>query len=102
MVGPVQSSPRLTRPGASGRGGGCASRPRSVPRGQGAWIGTHVPIYWGAYWTTKPGTQLATQLDAFFDVILPSSLMSMLSEYSTPDNRDRNRSPAPIGQHFRK
>ena len=42
-----------------------------------------VPIYWGAAWATGTNAQLASQLDGFFDFILTSSLMDMLSEYST-------------------
>ena len=42
-----------------------------------------VPIYWGASWATGTNAQLASQLDGFFDFILTSSLMDMLSEYST-------------------
>jgi hypothetical protein len=42
-----------------------------------------VPIYWGAAWTTGTNAQLASQLDGFFDFILTSSLIDMLSQYST-------------------
>jgi len=42
-----------------------------------------VPIYWGAFWANGDGSQLATELDAFFDFILTTSLMDLLGEYST-------------------
>jgi hypothetical protein len=43
-----------------------------------------VPIYWGAFWSSGPGAQLAARLDDFFDVILVSSFMDLLAEYNTP------------------
>jgi Repeat of unknown function (DUF346) len=42
-----------------------------------------VPMYWGAAWATAANSQLATQLDSFFDVVLTSEYMDMLAEYST-------------------
>src|SRR5713101_1576203 len=42
-----------------------------------------VPIYWGAAWSAAANSQLATQLDSFFDFILTSEYMDMLAEYST-------------------
>ncbi len=42
-----------------------------------------IPIFWGAAWTSGTNAQLVTQLESFFDVILSSSLMDMLNEYST-------------------
>jgi hypothetical protein len=41
-----------------------------------------VPIYWGAAWAGGDAA-LATQLNAFFDMVLTSSMMDMLAEYST-------------------
>src|SRR4051812_23353557 len=41
-----------------------------------------VPIYWGAAWAAGDAA-LATQLNAFFDMVLSSTMMDMLSEYST-------------------
>ena len=46
-----------------------------------------VPIYWGAAWSDGAQASLATELDQFFDFILQSPLMDMLSEYSTPAAR---------------
>jgi hypothetical protein len=43
-----------------------------------------VTIYWGATWGSGPDAILSGQLDAFFDFILTSSLMDMLSEYNSP------------------
>jgi hypothetical protein len=43
-----------------------------------------VPIYWGAFWTTTDGIQLTNQLNAFFDFILTSELMDLLTEYGSP------------------
>jgi Repeat of unknown function (DUF346) len=42
-----------------------------------------VAIYWGAAWSAAANSQLATQLDSFFDFILTSEYMDMLAEYST-------------------
>ena len=42
-----------------------------------------VPMYWGAAWATAANSQLATQLDSFFDFVLTSEYMDMLAEYST-------------------
>jgi hypothetical protein len=42
-----------------------------------------VPIYWGAAWSQAANSQLATQLDGFFDFILTSEHMDLLAEYST-------------------
>ena len=42
-----------------------------------------VPIYWGAEWATDPNSQLAIQLDGFFDFLVTSSYMDLLNEYST-------------------
>jgi len=46
-----------------------------------------VPIYWGADWSSDDQAALATRLDQFFDFILKSPMMDMLSEYSTPAAR---------------
>jgi len=48
-----------------------------------------VPIYWGAAWSSASNTQIAAQLDGFFDFIVTSSLIDLLAEYGTP--------AAPIG-----
>ena len=40
-------------------------------------------ILGGAGWATSTNAQLSTQLDAFFDFIVTSSLIDMLSEYNT-------------------
>ena len=42
-----------------------------------------VPIYWGAAWSETANSQLAAQLDGFFDFILTSEYMDLLAEYST-------------------
>ena len=42
-----------------------------------------VPIFWGASWSTGANAQIVSQLERFFDFIVTSSLMDMLSEYST-------------------
>ena len=42
-----------------------------------------VPIYWGAAWATGTNATLATQLDGFFDFIVKSSYMDLLTEYGT-------------------
>jgi len=41
-----------------------------------------VPIYWGATWAAGDSA-LAAQLNAFFDMVLTSTMMDMLAEYST-------------------
>src|ERR1700738_5339193 len=43
-----------------------------------------VPIYWGAAWATGPNATLPGQLDAFFDLIVTSSVIDLLGEYSLP------------------
>jgi hypothetical protein len=42
-----------------------------------------VPVYWGAAWKSGEAA-LAKRLNAFFDAILKSSLMTQLAEYSVP------------------
>ena len=42
-----------------------------------------VAIYWGASWASGANATLASQLDQFFDFILTSQYMDLLSEYST-------------------
>jgi hypothetical protein len=42
-----------------------------------------VPIFWGAFWGNGDGAQLVTLLEGFFDLILSSSLMDLLAEFST-------------------
>ncbi len=42
-----------------------------------------VPIYWGADWSNATNAPLATQVDQFFDFILSSSYMDLLSEYGS-------------------
>jgi hypothetical protein len=49
-----------------------------------------VPIYWGGAWADGADASLASAMDQFFDFILQSSLMDMLSEYSTPAARIRH------------
>jgi hypothetical protein len=41
------------------------------------------PIFWGASWSTGADAQLVPQLESFFDFLVTSSLMGVLSEYST-------------------
>lgn len=38
-------------------------------------------IYWGSAWNSDP---LRAQMDAFFDVIVTSSLLAQLAEYNVP------------------
>jgi hypothetical protein len=40
-------------------------------------------IFWGAAWSSAPNAALVGQLNQFFDVILTSSLIDQLGEYST-------------------
>ncbi len=42
-----------------------------------------VTIYWGAAWGSGTNATLAGQLDQFFDFLLTSSYMDLLTEYST-------------------
>jgi roadblock/LC7 domain-containing protein len=42
-----------------------------------------VPIYWGVAWASGTTAQLASELDGFFDFIVTSSYMDLLSEYGT-------------------
>jgi hypothetical protein len=42
-----------------------------------------VPIFWGASWSQGADSQLVPELERFFDVLVASSLIDMLSEYST-------------------
>jgi hypothetical protein len=46
-----------------------------------------VPIFWGASWSTGANAQLVPQVEGFFDFIVTSSLIDMLSEYSTASTR---------------
>lgn len=46
-----------------------------------------IPIYWGHFWTNGTGLQLTGQVNNFFDFILSSPFMDLLSEYSTPTIR---------------
>ena len=40
-------------------------------------------IFWGSAWQQSPASDMATNLNGFFDYILTSSLMDQLAEYST-------------------
>ena len=40
-------------------------------------------IFWGSAWQQSPASDMATNLNAFFDYILTSSLIDQLAEYST-------------------
>ena len=42
-----------------------------------------VPIYWGASWSSGTNATLAANLDKFFDFILASSYIDLLSQYGT-------------------
>lgn len=43
-----------------------------------------VPIYWGSAWGNADHAALAARLDAFFDFIVTSPVMDLLSEYAIP------------------
>ena len=43
-----------------------------------------VTIFWGQAWTQAAQSGLIPQLNAFFDLILTSSLMDLMAEYSVP------------------
>ena len=49
-----------------------------------------VPIYWGAAWSGGTNATLTAQLDGFFDFILTSSHMDLLSEYGTATTQIRH------------
>ena len=51
-------------------------------------------IFWGAAWQKSPTQALVGQLNAFFDVILTSTLIDQLSEYRSV----RKRSPMVVVQ----
>jgi len=40
-------------------------------------------IFWGSAWQQSPASDMATNINGFFDYILASSLMDQLAEYST-------------------
>jgi hypothetical protein len=42
-----------------------------------------VPIYWGAAWANSTNAKVAAQLDQYFDFILASSYIDLLSQYGT-------------------
>jgi hypothetical protein len=41
-------------------------------------------IFWGTDWQQSPGSDLANNLNQFFDYILTSPLMDQLAEYDVP------------------
>src|SRR5580704_13297960 len=41
-------------------------------------------IFWGAAWTESAQSALVPQINQFFDVVLKSSLIDLLAEYSVP------------------
>jgi hypothetical protein len=41
-------------------------------------------VFWGTQWQTAPLSDLATQLNGFFDYVLSSPLMDQLAEYNVP------------------
>jgi hypothetical protein len=43
-----------------------------------------ITIFWGAGWTQSAQSGLLTQVNQFFDVILTSSLMDLIGQYSVP------------------
>lgn len=43
-----------------------------------------VTVFWGAWWESGQGLELAQQLNAFFDYVLTSPLIDQLAEYDTP------------------
>ena len=60
-----------------------------------------VPIYWGAAWAGGTNATLASQIDSFFDFIVTSQLMDMLSEYSlagTPIQHGSRLTSVPIAE----
>ncbi len=47
-------------------------------------------IYWGKTWQSAAQKEMAKKLDKFFDVILKSSLMKQMAEYSVPGKKIGN------------
>ncbi len=43
-----------------------------------------VTIFWGAAWQTAPQNALIPQINQFFDVVLTSTMMDLLRQYSVP------------------
>ncbi|HEY2176371.1 MAG TPA: hypothetical protein VGH85_21395 [Mycobacteriales bacterium] len=87
-VAPLVSAPRGVVPPADFEAAGVApviTAPPGLTNHGGPILGAVqiVPIYWGAAWSQTANSQLATQLDGFFDFILTSEYMDMLAEYST-------------------
>jgi hypothetical protein len=41
-------------------------------------------VFWGAAWSNPPQSDLANQLNSFFDFVLTSPLIDQLNEYSVP------------------
>lgn len=60
-----------------------AAAPQLTYRGGPLLTATKVfTIYWGAAWAAAPLSELAVQLDRFFDFVLTSELIDQLAEYS--------------------
>ncbi len=51
-----------------------------------------LPIFWGAQWQTGTNAPIITAINDFFNAVLTSSLMEMLSEYSTPSTQIKHGS----------
>ncbi len=60
--------------------------PAMLTYGNGALL-TNVEVYtifWGAAWNQSPQTDLLTQINQFFDMVLTSQLIDLLGQYSVP------------------
>ena len=42
-------------------------------------------IFWGSAWTRRPASSLIPRVNSFFDFILSSSLIDILTEYNAPN-----------------
>ncbi|MFN8483756.1 MAG: hypothetical protein U0768_12020 [Anaerolineae bacterium] len=82
MAGPIRIVPTLT---PAERGNLAAQAPQGHLTYHGGRLLTSVEvftIFWGSAWQQPPQNGLVPQLNQFFDSILTSSLIDVLSEYS--------------------
>jgi hypothetical protein len=62
-----------------------ATQPKLTYRGGPLLASVQVfTVFWGSAWNSSPQTDLASQLNQFFDFILTSPLLDQLAEYSAP------------------